>query len=334
MKHRIYNFDIMRVFACVMVICMHSPLPSENANGLFLSSLSYFTAPGLCLFFVISGALLLPVKTDTKTFLTKRLGKVVMPTICFTFLYLILKAVSGEEVNWLKCICSIPFSAQGHGVLWFMYTLIGLYLVSPIISKWLGNASKREEEFYLGIWIVALCYPVLSMSLDVNQKDTNALYYFTGYLGYFIIGHYLNKYPTSITLKRLVIPVAISIVAPVACKFLHIDVDFETVFWYLSIFVAVLCTAIYVVISKIHVGEGKIMNAIVLTSNLSFGIYLIHIAIMRFFLWRLDWILNMNNYYLQSFIIVILTFVLSWVAAYIISLLPFGDYIIGYKKKE
>lgn len=257
MKQRNYNYDLMRVLACIMIICMHSPVPSANANGLFLSSLSYFTAPGLCLFFVISGALLLPVRKDTKSFLTKRLSKVVMPTVCFTFLYLILKVVVGEELNWLKSICSIPFSAQGHGVLWFMYTLIGLYLVSPIISKWLDNASKREEEFYLGIWVITLCYPLLSMLLDVNQKDTGVLYYFTGYLGYFVLGHYLNKYPESINLKKLIIPVVIAVAAPVACKVLHVEVDFETVFWYLSIFVAILCVAIYVVLSKVPIGGGQ-----------------------------------------------------------------------------
>lgn len=334
MKQRNYSFDIMRVLACIMIICMHSPVPSANANGLFLSSISYFTAPGLCLFFVISGALLLPVNTGTKSFLTKRLGKVVMPTICFTFLYLILKSLGGEDVNWMKSICSMPFSAQGHGVLWFMYTLIGLYLVSPIISKWLDNASKREEEFYLSVWATTLCYPLLSMFLDVNHKDTGVLYYFTGYLGYFVLGHYLTKYPHSVTLKRLFVPTLIAIVAPVACKVFHIDVDFETVFWYLSIFVAVLCVTIYVMISKIRVGGGKVTNAIVLTSNLSFGIYLIHIAVMRFFLWEQEWILHINNYILQWAVVVVLTFILSWVAAFAISLLPFGDYIIGFKQNR
>ena len=250
MKQRNYSLDIMRVLACLMIISMHSPIPSENANGLFLSSLSYFTAPGLCLFFVISGALLLPVKTDTKSFLIKRLGKVVVPTICFTLLYLMLKTASGEEVDWSRSICSIPFSAQGHGVLWFMYTLIGLYLVSPIISKWLESVSKREEEFYLGIWLITLCYPLLDMFLDVNQKDTGILYYFTGYIGYFVLGHYLNKYPQSISLRILIIPLIISVFAPVACKVMHVEVNFETVFWYLSIFVAILCTAIYVIVSK------------------------------------------------------------------------------------
>lgn len=338
MKERNYNFDLMRIVACLMIICMHAPMPSEHANPLFLNTSGYFTAPGLCLFFIISGALLLPVKTDTFTFLKKRLGKVVLPTVSFTFLYLILNAINDQDVNWVRSIFSMPFSPQGHGVLWFMYTLIGLYLVSPIISRWLDKSSKREEEFYLGLWAITMCYPLLKLLLDINESNTGVLYYFSGYIGYFVLGHYLNKYHESITLKKLILPVFIAVAAPVACKLMHIEVDFYSVFWYLSIFVAILTVAIFVLISKygqkLIFWGGKVINAIVLTSNLSFGIYLIHIAIMRSFLWKQEWIININNYILQWAVIVVLTFALSWMAAYLISLLPFGDYIVGYRKRQ
>ena len=60
MRQRDLSLDLLRIMACVMVVIMHSPIPSENANGLLLSSLSYFTAPCIGLFFMVSGALILP----------------------------------------------------------------------------------------------------------------------------------------------------------------------------------------------------------------------------------------------------------------------------------
>lgn len=40
------KFDLLRLLACLMVIAMHAPLPdSAEGNGLFLSTLSYLTAP-------------------------------------------------------------------------------------------------------------------------------------------------------------------------------------------------------------------------------------------------------------------------------------------------
>ena len=332
MKQRNYNYDIMRVLACIMIICMHAPMPTVAANGIILSSISYFTAPGLCLFFVISGSLLLPIKTNTKTFLKKRLGKVIMPTLVFTILYISLNYFINEKPDILRSILSIPFSAQGHGVLWFMYTLLGLYLISPIISKWLDAATKKEVEFYLLLWVITLCYPILKLFVNINEGDTGVLYYFSGYVGYFVLGYYLRKHPDAITLKKLIIPDIIAIIAPVICKIRHIEVDFYSMFWYLSIFVALLCTTIYVLINKVKIKNEKIIGIFQLISNLSFGIYLIHIAVMRFFIWKLDFIININNYIIQWIMVVGLTFIISCSIAYIISLLPFGDYIIGYKK--
>ena len=58
MRQRDTSLDLIRIIACTMVVLMHSR--TENANGLLLSSLSYFTAPCIGLFFMVSGVLLLP----------------------------------------------------------------------------------------------------------------------------------------------------------------------------------------------------------------------------------------------------------------------------------
>lgn len=48
------KFDLLRLLACLMVIAMHAPLPdSAEGNGLFLSTLSYLTAPCIGLFFMV-----------------------------------------------------------------------------------------------------------------------------------------------------------------------------------------------------------------------------------------------------------------------------------------
>ena len=97
MKNRDLALDIIRVLACVMVVFMHAPLPSAQVNGMFLSSLSYFTAPCIGLFFMVSGALLLPPpilqskEDNIYGFLKKRLGKVSGPTLVWTLVYLLAR---------------------------------------------------------------------------------------------------------------------------------------------------------------------------------------------------------------------------------------------------
>ena len=239
--NRIISLDILRIVACLMIIVMHSPIPKENSNSLFLSSLSYFSASGIGLFFMVSGALLLPVKTDFKLFIKKRFTKIIIPTIIWSLLYLCLNALVLNQPIRIKELLSIPFSAQGSSVLWFIYTLIGLYLLAPILSRWIKVASCKEIQFYLCIWLISLCYPILKYVVSINTSNDGILYYFSGYVGYFILGYYVKTYPEKLSWKILIPALIISIIVPLLCKMRHVDVNFYDMFWYLSIFVAIQC---------------------------------------------------------------------------------------------
>ena len=134
---RNYSFDIIRIIAMVLIIIMHSPIPGIGTPGIILSTISFLTAPGIGLFFMISGALLLGNNSPQTYFLKHRFSKVVWPTLVWTIIYLIVNCIEEplSAKNLAKTICSIPFEKQGHGVLWFMYTLAGLYLLTPILSQ-------------------------------------------------------------------------------------------------------------------------------------------------------------------------------------------------------
>lgn len=54
-------YDVLRVLACLMVIVIHAPRPDSGLSALTCTSVSLFCAPCMGLFFMISGALLLPV---------------------------------------------------------------------------------------------------------------------------------------------------------------------------------------------------------------------------------------------------------------------------------
>lgn len=337
MKQRDTSLDIIRLLACFMVVVMHSPLPSANANGQFLVALSYFTAPCIGLFFMVSGALLLPVKTDYFTFLRRRFSKVAVPTVVWSLIYIALQLYySKSEINVLQAVASIPFSAQGEGVLWFMYTLCGLYLFAPILSGWLERATKREVEFVLLLWAVTLCYPLLRLWFSVNDSDTGPLYYFGGYAGYFLLGYYLRRYPGSISAWLSGGLALVGAILLCATKRYGIELDFYSVFWYLSIFVASLCVALWSIVSKIANTvqfSDSVSERVSLLANLSFGVYLIHILVMRYWLWHQEWIPNIPNYIFQTIVIAVLTITVSIVLCFVIAKLPIGDFLIGYRIK-
>lgn len=195
-RPRLYHIDILRMLACLFVVLMHSPIPSDNANGPFLVALGYFTAPCIGLFFMVSGYLLLPVKEGYSEFIRHRFSKVIGPTLFWTAIYILFRIYkSSENFDLARSVFSIPLSAQGNGVLWFMYTLVGLYLLAPILSAWLEKTSQKDLQIVLSLWGLTLCYPILEQWIDVNETNTGVLYYFSGYAGYFLLGFYLKLYP-------------------------------------------------------------------------------------------------------------------------------------------
>lgn len=333
MRDRDLSLDFIRILACFLVAFMHSPMPSANANGPFLAMLSYFTAPCIGLFFMVSGALLIPVKMDYFTFLKRRLAKVVIPTLVWTAIYLCLNIYYGQsEISILHSIASIPFTPQGNGVLWFMYTLIGLYLLAPILSSWVKTATDKELKFILLLWVITLCYPLLKYGVDVNPSTSGILYYFTGYVGYFLLGYALKS-------GRFRIPVVWTILIPaagigllLAFKHFGIEYDFYSLFWYKSIFIVGLSCCYWIFIQKIFhkAHESLLLSKSQIVANLSFGVHLMHILIMRYWLWKLDFILTINNYIIQTLVIALLTIVISFIICLVLSRFRIGNYLLGY----
>lgn len=336
-KQRTIYLDVVRVVACMMVIVMHAPISGDAAegHGPFLVLNSYLTTPCVPLFFMVSGALLLPCVegVSAMSYLKRRLGKIIGPTVCFSLFYLVN---STSSVNWSFSLLSMFFSVQGHGVLWFMYTLAGLYLLVPILSSWLRKASRRELEFYLVLWFITLLYPYIALFLEVNVSNTGMFYYFAGYVGYFLLGYYLN----TVVIKNsyLVCFLGMAMLPlPLLNKVLGWNLDFYKAFWYLSAPVAIMTASWFIGIKRLFAPKRMshiVVSVLEQTNNLSFGIYLIHIFVMRTLLWNWSMIQAIGNYCFQTLIVAVLTFVGSYVICYLIAFLPFSQYIIGYSIRK
>lgn len=344
--NRIFYLDLLRVLACFMVICMHAPM-APNLSGeipvairAFMVYSSYLTLPCVCLFFAVSGALLLPVKTqphESGIWLKKRIKKVITPTIIWTALYLLTFHNLDSGTELLRQICSIPFNRQGHGILWFIYTLVGLYFVSPIISPWLERCGKKTLGLYLGLWSITLIYPILKGFLDINETQYGILYYFSGFVGYFVLGYYLHNYGVKgktwfyIVLLICLMPLLLLYKVFVEGKY---PIDGE-IMWYLGIVCLLMLICWWKIMGTIadKLERNKfVVTSITLVSNLSFGVYLCHVFVMQKCVYKVTCMIT--NYYLQSFSTIFLTFIITIMVSYLISLLPLGDYIIGYKRSR
>ncbi len=343
MKQRNLSLDIIRIFACLLVITCHAPMARQDAHFFVHAATSLFSSPCNMLFFLVSGALLLPapgtdLKLSTRDFLRKRLNKVLLPTLVWTAFYIVvrilLKKNSLEELP--QMVLSIPFSPKGSGVLWFMYSLIGLYLLTPILSAWLRRASEKEERFYLMLWCITLFYPLLEGVLKIDQTYNNILYNFSGYVGYFVLGHYLLHYGSKFRLWHATVLFLIALAAPLAVKVMHIENISGVFINGLSAFV--LCYGLFWwtlwrTVANRFTPLRRWQTQLVRLSSMTFGIYLCHIFIMRVGLWNVPFIAALPA--LQQIVVtIVLTFVISLAVVWLISLTPAGNVVIGYRQRK
>ena len=331
--NRIVYLDIIRVVACLMIIAIHAPIPNSNIDGYILYANSAICSSGVGLFVMVSGALLLPVNTSTSSFLKKRLGKIAIPTFFWTIFYMFMQLIGGNTcfTDISRSLLSFPFSPQFNSVFWFIYMLVGLYLLAPIISPWLKCTTQKELLFYLVIWAVTLLFPLIRDCVGVNETTTGIFYYFSGFGGYFLLGYYLknyvNMFPSWICILLFVFPLIIAFIL----KFYNINIDFFDLFWYLSIFVPMMSTGWFLLVKKVNC-PIKFQRVLTLVSNCCFGIYLVHIFIMRSIVWQWDFVRDAGN--AQIVVVILFTFVGSFLVTWLISLMPGAEYIIGFKHKR
>ena len=154
------------------------------------NALTRFAVP---VFVMISGALLLHREYELGDFLKKRLSRIIWPSLFWSLVYIAYSTYDeelcfstdiGKDV--LLVLTQLKNGAYYH--LWYVYMLIGLYLIIPIISRFVRNATEKEVIYFLLVWFAVIAFTQPYLSSFWPQVDVR---YFTGYIGYLVLGHYL-----------------------------------------------------------------------------------------------------------------------------------------------
>ena len=132
------------------------------------------------LFMIVSAFLLVPMKNGVTMgeFYRKRFPRILPPMLVFMVLYTFLPLLWGG-MQWEQSLADLkrlPFnfpSMAGH--LWFMYPLISLYLIIPVVSPWLERASAKDELIFLGIFGISTIHCVHIHSVDPPLHHPRAL---------------------------------------------------------------------------------------------------------------------------------------------------------------
>lgn len=338
-RPRLYYIDNLRVLACFLVLLTHSTMASTNpeSDGFWMFGLSFIGSPSSELFLALSGTVLLPVKVGFEPFYKRRFIKLLPPLIIWSVLGILLYTQI-HDMPWEKAwiaIARIPLQ-PAIGVYWFVYAMAGLYLLAPFISPWLHQATKRQIEVFLGLWLVNMTFPwilyffpSMTTRFVVNGNYYWTLCYFGGFLGYWLLGYYLKKYPVRIGLNAKWISLLIcTFCYPAAIYVIKSQGgDTSVLLDNLQIGSAILVAFLYTVMQNVRL-RRSLQRIITNIAKYSFCIYLTHIYIAKEVYWGL---FNGSTIHIfpRTFLIAFLTLITGYVLTYALSFLPKSKYITG-----
>jgi len=332
-QDRLYWIDAIRSFACLCVITTHAPIPNCGSGEKIIAITNYFSVAGASvLFFMISGALVLFKEKSFVPFIKVRLSRIALPMLIWTLISLAIDYAQHEitGLTILKRISMIPFAPQ-VGTYWFIYVVFGIYLLTPFLSSWLSKASKRDVEIYLSIWAFTLFLPYLRIVLPqidaITAMSSGYLYSFYGYLGFAILGFYLRKWCNFNELKKWHVALVIFIVLLPAVLYSMPIIPHSAIQNRMSINIVALSVCYFLIIKHMKL-SAKASSFFYDFAQHSFGIYLVHILVMRKVLWPLLTPLEIP-YFIQIPLIIFLTVGISYAIVHLISKLPFSKYIVG-----
>jgi len=278
--------------------------------------------PSVPLFVMMTGLLLLPVKKQPLgKFYKKRIYRVLFPFLIWSVLYSMFPWVTGvlglpkeiigdffcytqgqesqSLIDSLKDVAMIPFNfSHKENHMWYIYLLIGLYLYMPFFSAWIENADRKTKRAFLLIWIISLFIPYLKeyvanclfeRSGYVFGTDTwnefGLFYYFAGFNGYLLLGHYVKKVNDWSLMKTFILCILMFAVgyyitytgfSTTASNPNATETEMELFFTFCSPNVLLMTLATFLLLQKVVITNSTVIKVLANMTQCGFGIYMVH----------------------------------------------------------
>lgn len=328
-----FGLSFLRILATFSVIIIHvSALLVEKYGKIplfdwqvanFYDSISRYSVP---VFFMISGALLLGKDYELMDFLKKRFGKIILPFLFWSVLYSILNryVFNYDSFNLIKIMRDVFYGSKYH--LWFVYALLGVYLTVPVLRRWIKNAPQKEILYVLIIWIITLTLTIPNLKIYFPKIDFT---YFSGFIGYFILGYYLSlfKFKKSLSLFLILLGSVITIMGTY-----YYTVKYNKFYYYfyeyLCLNALMVSSGIFMLFNKLQCNNLKVNTFVVQLNAACFGIYLMHPLVLQLFR-LIGFDENITTPVLSVFLVSLACFLLCFVVIHYFKKLKFSNYFVG-----
>ncbi len=292
--------DLIRVSAIYLVVVIHTAGVIIGKNMSLYAPIGWwpanlwnsFARASVPLFFMVSGTLLLGQKTEESIFdfFKKRLSRIGIPFLFWSLFFTFYKSARHPDQLKLQNFLSILVDPAYYH-LWFLYSILGLYLAVPFLRAWAVRASKKEILTVIGVWFVLFSMTMAATHEFGFRINANFTVFLPIYFGYFFLGYLLKDYlpPRRVILISAFIVLLGSIY--VAFSSYYMALNNQGVYSnypgdYLHPVVVAASIALFIILRSI--GEidfwqrsERFCNNLKIIGDASFGIYLIHVCLLE-----------------------------------------------------
>ena len=222
-KRHHYFLDYIRVIGTCFVVFMHATAsalrynaatPGENWHLLnAATSLAFCAVP---LFFMISGYLLFTsANTQNVPYLfRKRIPRLLIPLIVYSFFSVLWLNFSAAEGLNLTAALKAFIGGLNTPVMvhfWFMYTLIAMYLASPILYGAVNSLNKSGKTYMFWLIVAAMGLCTLTAILPQSVRPylpfrfVSELLAFSNYICALLLGWLFGQMERKISNTALII---------------------------------------------------------------------------------------------------------------------------------
>jgi surface polysaccharide O-acyltransferase-like enzyme len=360
-ENRVLYTDFLRIIAVFGVIVIHVGAsgwyvqPEYTWNWQVMNMWHGIFRWPVPLFVMISGVFNIQnfkLEQPLKQGIKKIAGKIIRIycalifwTVFYTIINQIIASHSIKEfiknpflfLNFSEIVTSPYRAISGDSMyhLWFLYMIIGLYLLTPIVKVFAANAKKEYVEYFLILFFIIGAgvpfYNFINSLKDIPLLPHNiriSMPELSGYLAYYIAGYYFSNYGIS---KRMeyaiyILGVASMLFTVLGVSFISVKTGAVNATLLLPITPNIMFEtyAVFLFFKRLFSkGKCPVLLGTIIThiGECSFGIYLIHVfMIMVVNYLGINW--NTYNPIISAPIICVLVFLFSYVSVLGISKIP------------
>lgn len=348
-KKRITWIELLRIAACIGVIGIHAgsqhfrDVPVDTSVWQVSNFYHGINRFAVACFIMISGSLYLSSKRtwDLKKLWMKNILPVASAYLFWQLFYGFYRiAVNGSPkigiMEFFKKM--MVYVSEPYFHLWYLPMLIGLLVITPLIWEIVNSPrGKQWSQYMILLFLIFQIFTYTAGRFDLPWKEhvqdlMNTVHpeLVTGYVGYFVLGHYLYEYGLPKKIERMVCILGpVMILAGIwLCRQESLASGKATQAFYenYTIFACIWSTAVFLFfkeyVSKIQWSE-RMEKMICSLGGCTFGIYLIH-AFVRDVLYRngIDSMMMRDTILAIPFVMGLI-FLISWGIVFIAEKVPF-----------